>query len=90
MEQISHSSVHKKIIKEYYYVAVSVLLYDCTPGEKLDRNYTRILHAILNKSWNQHATKKAAVWPLTSHLVNCLKKDEQDMLSIVGEVRKNP
>ena len=43
---------------------VSILLYGCTIWiltkrleKKLDANYTRILQAILNKSWQQHPTK---------------------------------
>ena len=43
---------------------VSILLYECTTWtltkwleKKLDGNYTRILRAILNKSWRQHPTK---------------------------------
>ena len=42
---------------------VSILLYGCTTWtltkwlEKLDGNYTRMLRAILNKSWQQHPTK---------------------------------
>ena len=43
---------------------VSILLYGCTTWtltkrleKKLDGNYTRILRAILNKSWRQHTTK---------------------------------
>ena len=42
---------------------VSILLYGCTSWtltkrlEKLDDNYTRMLRAILNKSWRQHLTK---------------------------------
>ena len=43
---------------------VSILLYRCTTWtltkrmeKKLDRNYTRMLRAILNKSWRQHPTK---------------------------------
>ena len=42
---------------------VSILLYGCTSWtltkrlEKLDGNYTRMLRAILNKSWRQHPTK---------------------------------
>ena len=35
-----------------------------TAGEKLDGNYTRMLRAILNKSWRQHPTKHQ----LYSHL----------------------
>ena len=42
---------------------VSILLYGCTTWtltkrlEKLDSNYTRMLRAILNKSWWQHPTR---------------------------------
>ena len=43
---------------------VSILLYGCTTWtltkrleKKLDGNYTRILWAILNKSWRQHTTR---------------------------------
>ena len=42
-------------------VVISILLYGCTTWipltkwlEKLDGNYTRMLRAILNKSWRQH------------------------------------
>ena len=43
---------------------VSILLYGCTTWtltkrleKKLDGNYTRMLRAILNKSWRQHFTR---------------------------------
>ena len=43
---------------------VSILLYGCTTWtltkrleKKIDGNYTRMLRAILNKSWSQHPTK---------------------------------
>ena len=43
---------------------ISILLYGCTTWtltkrleKKLDGNYTRMLHAILNKSWRQHPTR---------------------------------
>ena len=45
-------------------VVISILLYGCTTWtltkwlkKKLDGNYTRMLRAILNKSWRQHPTK---------------------------------
>ena len=45
-------------------VVVSILLYGCTTWmltkrleKKLDGNYTRMLRAVLNKSWRQHPTK---------------------------------
>ena len=43
---------------------VSILLYGCTTWtltkrleKKLDGNYTRMLRAIMNKSWRQHTTR---------------------------------
>ena len=46
-------------------VVVSILLYRCTTWtltksmeKKLEGNYTRMLRAILNKSWKQHPTKQ--------------------------------
>ena len=42
--------------------------------KKLDGNYTRMLHTILNKSWRQHPRKTAAVWPLIPHLKNYASK----------------
>ena len=50
--------------RSFFQAAVtSILLYGCTTWtltkrlEKLDSNYTRMLRAILNKSWWQHATR---------------------------------
>ena len=55
---------------------VSILLYGCTTWtltqrleKKLDGNYTRILRAILNKSWWQHSTRHQ----LYSHLPPIIK-----------------
>ena len=55
---------------------VSILQYGCTTWtltkrlkKKLDGNYTKILRAILNKSWRQHATKQQ----LYSHLLPITK-----------------
>ena len=54
------------ILKRSFFQAavVSILLYRCTtwtltkrPKKKLDGNYTRMLRAILNKSWRQHPTR---------------------------------
>ena len=53
-------------IKVFFQAAVlSVLLYRCTTWtlskrmeKKLEGNYTRMLQAILNKSWRQHLTKQ--------------------------------
>ena len=51
--------------RSFFQAAVtSVLLYGCTTWtltkrleKKLDGNYTRMLRAILNKSWQQHPTR---------------------------------
>ena len=55
---------------------MSILLYGCTTWtltkrleKKLDSNYTRMLRAILNKSWQQHPTKHH----LYSHLPPIMK-----------------
>ena len=66
------SDLSDKIKRNFFQAAVvSLLLYGCTTwtltrrrAKKLDGNYTRILRAILNKSWKQHSTKKK----LHSHL----------------------
>ena len=52
--------------RSFFQAAVeSILLYGCTTWtltkrmeKKLDGNYTRMLRAILNKSWKQHPTKQ--------------------------------
>ena len=51
-------------MKRSFFQAVSILLYGCTTWtltkrleKKLDGNYTRMLRAILNKSWRQHPTR---------------------------------
>ena len=59
------SDLTDKMKRSFFQAAVtSILLYDCTTWtltkrleKKLDGNYTRILHAILNKSWQQHPTR---------------------------------
>ena len=59
------SDLTDKIKCSFFQAAVvSILLYGCTtwtltkrPKNKLDDNYTRMLTAILNKSWRQHPTR---------------------------------
>ena len=59
------SDLTDKMKRSFYQAAVvSILLYGCTTWtltkrleKKLDGNYTRMLRAILNKSWKQHLTK---------------------------------
>ena len=59
------SNLTDKMKRSFFQVVVvSILLYGCTTWtltkrleKKLDGNYTRMLRAILNKSWRQHSTK---------------------------------
>ena len=76
-------------------VVVSILLYGCTAWmltkrleKKLHGNYTRMLRAILNKSWRQHPTKHQLYGHLppitktikvrrTRHAGHCLKSRDE-------------
>ena len=66
------SDLTDKMKRSFFQAAlVSILLYRCTTWmltkwleKKLDGNYTRMLRAILNKSWRQHPTRHQ----LYSHL----------------------
>ena len=59
------SDLTDKMKRSFFQAAVvSILLYGCTTGtltkrleKKLDRNYTRMLRAVLNKSRRQHPTR---------------------------------
>ena len=59
------SDLTDKTKRSFFQAAVvSILLYECTTWtltkrleKKLDGNYTRMLRAILNKSWRQHPTR---------------------------------
>ena len=59
------SDLIDKMKRSFFLAAVaSILLYGCTAWtltkrreKKLDGNYTRMLRAILNKSWRQHPTR---------------------------------
>ena len=56
--------------------------------KKLDGNYTRMLRAILNKSWRYHPTNQQ----LYGHLLpsrKLSKLDEPDMQDTAGEVETN-
>ena len=68
------SKLTDKMKRSFFQAAVaSILLYRCTTWtltkwleKKLDGNYTRMLWAILNKSWQQHPT----IRPPASHHEN--------------------
>ena len=59
------SDLTDKMRRSFFQAAVvSILLYGCTTWtltkrleKKLDGNYTRMLRAVLNKSWRQHPTR---------------------------------
>ena len=62
----THTQTHKHTFQA---AVVSILLYGCTTWtltkrlkKKLDGNYTRMLRAILNKSWRQHPTRHHTSW----------------------------
>ena len=77
------SDLTNKMKRTFFQAAVvSIPLYGCTTWtltkrmeKKLDSNYTRMLRAILNKSWRQHPTKQQ----LYGHL-------PPDMRDTAGEV----
>ena len=73
------------------HVAVSELLYGCTTwtlteysDKKLDGNYSKMLHVIVNKSWKQYSPKTAAVQSPTSHLTNYPSKTDKTGLITAG------
>ena len=86
------SDLTDKIKRSFFQAAVvSILLYGCTTWtltkrleKKLDGNYTRMLWAILNKSWRHHPTRHQ----LYGHLPpsrKLPKLDEPDMQDTAGE-----
>ena len=66
LSAILKSDLANKMKRSFFQAAiVSILLYGCTTWtltkrmeKKLDGNYTRMLRAIMNKSWRQHPTKQ--------------------------------
>ena len=66
---------------------MSVLLYGCTIWtpikhltKKLDINHTRMLLAVLNKSWKQHPTKQQ----LYDHLLPILQRIHEKLARCAG------
>ena len=80
---------------------ISILLYGSTTWmlsermkKKLDGNYTRMLCAILNKSWKQHPTKQQLfghLWPImktiqirgTKHVKHCWRSKDELLSNVV-------
>ena len=74
---------------------VSILLYVCTTWtltkrlkKKVDGNYTKMLRAILNKSWRQHPTRHQLYGHLPP-ITKTIKLDEPDTQDTAGEARTN-
>ena len=74
---------------------VSILLYGYTTWtltkrmkKKLDGNYTRMLRAMLNRSWRQHPTKQQMYGHLPP-ITKLSKLDEPDTRNTAGEVGKS-
>ena len=71
------SDLTNKMKRSFFQAGVtSILLYGCTTWtltkrleKKLDGNYTRMMRAILNKSWRQHSTR----YQLYGHLPPIMK-----------------
>ena len=86
------SDLTDKMKHSFFQVAImSILLYGCTTWtltkwleKKLDSNYTRMLRAILNKSWRN--TPQTANYTATYHPSWKLSKlDKPDMQDTAGE-----
>ena len=87
------SDLTDKMKRSFFQAAVvSILLFGCTTWtltkrleKKLDGNYTRMLRAILNKSWRQHPTKHQLLQPTCLPSWKLYKLDKPDMQDIAGE-----
>ena len=65
MGRLKSDLFNKMEWKFFQAVTMSVLLYDCTTWtlinyleKKFSGKYTRMLHAVWNKSWKQHLKKQ--------------------------------
>ena len=82
------SDITDKMKRSFFQAAVaSIVLYGCTTWsltkqleKKLDGNYTRMLRAILNKSWRQHPTRHQLYGLLSRKLSKLDEPDMQDLL----------
>ena len=96
LSTIWKSDLTHKMKRSFFQAAVtSILLYGCTTWtltkrleKKLDGNYTRMLRAILNKSWQQHPTrhqlyghlppiKKTRIVRRTRHAGHCWRSRDE-------------
>ena len=85
------SDLTDKMKRSFFQAAVvSILLYGCTTWtltkrleKKLDGNYTRMLRAVLNKSWRQHPTRHQLYGHLPSHHENYTSKTKQTRCTLL-------
>ena len=104
------SDLTDKIKRSFFQAAaavVSILLYGCTAWtltkrmeKKLDGNYTRMLRAILNKSWRQQSTKQQMYRPQapitkpfkvrrTRHAWRCWRRKDELISDVIVPLRMN-
>ena len=87
------SDLTDKMKRSFFQAAVvPILLYGCTTWtltkrleKKLNSNYTRMLQAILNKSWQQHPTRHQ----LYGHLPSIMKAIQVRRTRRAGHCRRN-
>ena len=91
------SDLTDKMKRSFFQTAVaSILLYGCTTWtltkrleKKLDGNYTRMLCAILNKSWRQHPTRhlppitKTIQVRRTRHAGHCWRSSDELIIDVL-------
>ena len=88
------SNLTDKMKRSFFQAAVvSILLYGCTTWtltkrleKKLDGNYTRMLRAILNRSWQQHPIRRQLYGHLPP-ITKLYRLDEPDMPDTAGEAK---
>ena len=98
------SNLTDKMMRSFFLAAVvSILLYGCTTWtltkrfeKKLDGNYTRMLRAILNRSWQQHPIRRQMYGHLppitktiqarrTRHAGNCWRSKDEILSDVLSE-----
>ena len=91
------SNLTDKMKRSFFQAAVvSILLYGCTTWtltkrleKKLDGNYTRMLRAILNKSWQHHPHEAPTVRSPTTYHENYPSKTNQTCRTLLEKQGRN-
>ena len=93
------SDLTDKMKRSFFQAAVvSILLYGCTTWtltkrleRRLDGNYTRMLRAVLNKSWRQHPTRLQLYGhlpPITKNYTSSTNQTRRTLLEKQGRAHK--